>query len=72
MASKDEAARAYYESELIFQLDQNGRIAHALKQRDIEIVKRLLKHLDVETIAKEFDMAVEEVEALRGDSSNER
>ena len=30
--SKDEEARAYYESELIFELDQNGKMNHAKRE----------------------------------------
>jgi predicted transposase/invertase (TIGR01784 family) len=69
--SKDEEARAQYESELRFQLDQNSRtnyaVKEALKQRDMEMAKNLLDVLDVKIIADKFNMTVEEVETLKGD-----
>jgi len=66
--SKDEEARAYYESELIFQLDQNGRMAQARNEKAIEIAKNLLDVLDIETIATKTGLTVEEVEALERDN----
>ncbi|MCL2096051.1 MAG: Rpn family recombination-promoting nuclease/putative transposase [Oscillospiraceae bacterium] len=67
--SKDEEARAYYESELIFELDQRGKINQAKREGreevKIELAKNLLDVLDIETIAMKFKMPVAEVEALK-------
>jgi len=65
--SKSEIERIRYEDEILAEIDQEAEIDYAVKQRDIERTKRLLKHLDVKTIAQEFDMTIEEVEVLKGD-----
>ena len=49
------------------QIDQEAEIDYAVKQRDIERVKSLLDVLDIETIAKKFEMTIAEVKALKGD-----
>lgn len=41
--SKDEEARAYYESQLIYELDQQGKINHAKKEGKLEVALNLLK-----------------------------
>ena len=48
--SKDEETRAYYESELIFELDQRGRFKQAKEDGKIEMVKEML--LNGEEMAK--------------------
>ena len=63
--SKDEATRAYYESELIFELDQRGKIRKAVEEERIKNAKSLLDILNIETIAKKFQLSIEEVEALK-------
>jgi hypothetical protein len=66
--TKDEETQAQYESELRFQLDQNSRMNHAVKEERFKLATKLLDVLDVKTIAEKFEMAVEEVEALRGNN----
>ena len=48
--SKDEEARAYYESELIFELDQRGKMRQAKEEGKLEMVREML--LDGESIQK--------------------
>ena len=74
--SKDEEARAYYESELIFELDQHGRMRQAKeegrqlgKQEErIQNAKNLLDILDIEIIAEKFKLTEKEIMAVKGDS----
>ena len=51
--SRDEETRAYYESELIFQLDQNGKIAQAVKEAEAKF----------EIQKKEYESEIQELQA---------
>ena len=66
--SKSDIERMRYEDEILAEIDQEAEIDYAVKQRDIERARSLLNVLDVETIAEKFDMTIEEVEVLKGDS----
>ena len=75
--SKDEEARAYYESELIFELDQIGRYNQAKREgieqteekyeaEKIESVKIMLEMGDsVEKIAKVTKYSIDRVENIK-------
>ena len=65
--SQDEEARAYYESELIFELDQRGRIRHALEEERITLAKNLLDVLHIDVIIEKFNLTAVEIKALKGD-----
>lgn len=70
--SKDEEARSYYESELIFALDQQGRFNHAKNEGKLEgkleMVRNLLKMgVPIEQIAEASEKSIAEIEALKND-----
>jgi hypothetical protein len=64
--SKSDIERMRYEDEILAEIDQEAEVDYARKDERNKRAKRLLKHLDVETIAQEFDMTIEEVEELKG------
>ena len=68
--SKDEEARAYYESELIFQADQRGRIRQAVEEAKYEMAVELLKNgVSIEVIAKSSGLSIEKIKTLIGSST---
>jgi predicted transposase/invertase (TIGR01784 family) len=65
--SKDEEARAQYESELRFQLDQSSRMAGAKKEgrkeAQIEMAKKMLKRgISIEDVLEDSGLTIEELE----------
>jgi len=64
--SKDEETRAYYESELIFELDQRGRIRQAVAEERIKNAKNLLDVLHIDIIAEKFNLTESEITAVKG------
>ena len=77
--SADEEARAYYESELIFKLDQRGKFREAREEgreegrkegreeERIEMAKNLLDVLDIDIISKKFKLTADEIKTLKKD-----
>ena len=66
--SKEEEARAYYESELRFELDQSSKMNHAIRKAKAEMAKNLIEMgLSNAQISKatDFLLSEEEIEALR-------
>ena len=54
--SKDEEARAYYESELIFELDQNGKMNHAKREGIREGMAEAEKKYEMEIKSKDDEI----------------
>lgn len=64
--SKDEEARAYYESQLIFELDQRGRINHAKDETKIEIARNMLKRgTPLQYIVEDTGLSEDQVKAIK-------
>jgi len=59
--SKSDIERMRYEDEILAEIDHEAEFSYRLK----EIAKSLLDVLDAETIARKFDLTIEEVETLR-------
>ena len=77
--SKDEEARAYYESELRFQLDQNSRYNHAIREGKregrlegkLEAARAMLADgLDIKKIVLYTGLSDEEIQNLKWKSIN--
>ena len=54
----------------LIQQEVDKEVENRVKKERIEKAKRLLKYLNVEIIAKEFDMTLEEIEDLKNNSSD--
>ena len=66
--SQDDYEKARFLSRRKYENDLESDRNMAIKLRLYEVAKNLLDVLDVETIAKKFELTIAEVEALKGDS----
>ena len=61
--SKDDETRAYYESELIFELDQRGRINQAVREERIEMAKKMIKRgIPLEYVVEDTGLTIEQID----------